>query len=209
MKFLVVVCLSIFVYSAQANQVREWWLQCNGNSAESTCLSDSEISRFKMICSRKNLRHDCDSIIAYVIAQTRIQEARKVLLHGHAAQIEHYASYKKYSLEIEKVWNAKMLGSMTSFVAGFLPACLPSGKTKLHFSSKLRKEVRVLRSQIAKIHNSLSSMPCPDLKNGFMLVAIGKVVDSVDEFEVFVIDEKKNFRVFSTALGAGPFQEKK
>lgn len=200
--------ISLLVTNAEANPVRSWWVQCKGNDPESTCLSEAELSKFKTICSNRKLKEDCHSVVDYVIAKTRITEGRTILLNGYSSQLSNYTANKKYSVDIDKIWNPEIFNKMSSFAAGILPSCNLNSKQRLYFGKNLRPEIKDIQNQFLKLYASLASLPCPDNKNGFVLVTIGKVFNSVNEFEIFTVDEKKNIVVIQSGLGAGPFSVK-
>lgn len=185
--------------------VQDWWIQCNGYHANSTCLSDSEISKFKTICSNRIYKQDCKMIVDYVIAKTRASEGRYFLAKGFASQISNHSANKQYLTEIEKIWNESEINKANSFAVGILPSCSPADKNKLVFSKNLRPDIIKLKDEFLKIYESLISIPCSNSKNGFVLVTIGKVHDSNNEFEIFTIDENKKFKIIRTALAMGPF----
>lgn len=205
---LLVSCLTLYAVNAHSITVREWWVQCKGNSDKSTCLTESELSKFKTICSNKSYKEDCKMVVDYVIARTRVAEAKALLLDGYTTQISNFSASKKYLNDIEKIWNQNNVESKFSFAVGVLPRCNMTAKKKLVFDKNLRSEVKEFQNTIIKIYESLMSLPCPDVKNGFVLVAIGKVIDSKNEFEIFTVDENKNFKIINSALGLGPFISK-
>lgn len=190
--------------SRHIGAVQDWWLHCNGYYPNSTCLSDTELSKFKTICSNKIYKGDCKMIVDYVVAKTRSAEGKFFLTKGFVSQILNFSANKKYLNDLKKIWDQEEVNAF-SFAMGVLPSCSLAGKKKLVFSKNLRPDLKELQKEFLKIYETLSSIPCPDVKNGFILVAIGKVHDSNDEFEVFTIDENKNFKIIRTALELGPF----
>ena len=189
---------------ANSSPVHDWWVQCKGSYSESTCLSDTELSKFKTICSNKSFKADCNMVVEYTVAKNRAAEGKLFLTKGFASQVSSYSANKKYLTAIEKIWEQDSINS-ESFAVGILPSCNSAGAKKLVFGKNLRPQVKELQNQFLKIYETLASIPCPDQKSGFVLVAIGKVHDSKNEFEIFTLDENKNFKIINTSLGSGPF----
>ena len=202
---LLILILNFYTANAYSKTVREWWVQCKGSYTDSTCLSNVELSKFKTICSNKSYKEDCQMVVDYVMAKTRILEGKSFLIHGYTSQVSNFRINNRFLNDIEKIWDQDKVDSAFSYVTGILPSCNATGKKKLIFSKNLRSEVKEFQNEIFKIYESLASLPCPDIKSGFVLVTIGKVLDSNKEFEVYTIDEKKNFKVIYSVLGAGPF----
>lgn len=192
----------------QSISVRNWWMSCKGSDPESTCLTDSELSKFKSICSSKSNKEDCRKVVDYTVAKIRIAEGKAFLLSGYVSQLTNFAINKKYLNESDKIWQEGSLEKGFSFAVGVLPSCNSPTHKKLVFGRNLRSELKDFRNQFIEIYESLASIPCPDSKSGFVLVTIGKVFDSHNEFEVFTVDEKKNFKIIHSAVGAGPFISK-
>ncbi len=207
-KLLFLSCYFV-ISQVLANPVHDWWRQCKGSDPESTCLSEQELSKFKTICSSKNLKDDCALVVDYVVAKNRIAEGRQLLLSGYASQKSHFVANKKYLMANEEVWTQDDFSHMHSFAAGVLPSCKSRSKNKLKIGKNLRPELKGSEKMFEKIYESLETLPCPENKDGFILVTIGKVKDSISDFEVFTLDEKKNFKVIQTGLSAGPFLTKK
>ncbi len=208
MKIVLVLVLTVFTAHVNAESVREWWVKCHGNDSQSTCLSEEELAKFKTICSHKSSREDCQKVIAYTMARTRISEGKAALLSGYASQVSNFSAKKKYLDDVEKIWDQDKIDSSVSFAVGLLPSCAVGSNKKLVFGKNPRPEFKQFQKQALQIYEALSAMPCPDIKNGFVLVTIGKVDDSNNQLEVFTIDEKKNFTVIHSALRAGIFASK-
>lgn len=193
--------------NAKAGAVQDWWLQCNGNSTKSTCLTDFQLSKFKSICSNRELREECRQVVDYTIAQSRILQGKALLEIGRAAQVSHHSSNGNYLTAVEKIWDDSGESGKFSFAVGVLPSCNKTEKQKLAFSKNLRSSLRDQELEFLKIYEGLASIPCPSSKEGFVLVAIGRVHDSNDEFEIFTLDQNKNLKIIRTAIGAGPFSK--
>ena len=191
--------------STHDSTVQVWWAQCNGDLATSTCLTDTELSKFKTICANKIYREECRLVVNYVLAKTRISEGKYFLNKGFESEASNYSINKSYITEIEKIWDLEKVNTAHSFAVGILPSCQPSGKKNLFFSTHLRPKVKELKAEFLKVYESLITIPCPDLKNGVVLVTIGKVNDSSSEFEVFTKDETQNIKILRTAVGPNPF----
>lgn len=200
--FSTVFFICFYVHS---ESIREWWISCNGNDPNGTCLTDAELSKFKTLCSNGNYKKDCQKVVDYVVARTRLFEARSFLISGHTSQMNYFAGNQKYLYDVEKIWDQNSINSVFSFALGVLPGCDLSGKNKLLFSKNLRSEVREYQDDILSIYGTLSSKICPDAKDGFVLVAIGKITTLKNEFEIFTIDENKNIKVLRSSLGSDPF----
>lgn len=193
--------------SENISAVRAWWLQCDGDKPSSTCLTDSELAQFKKLCSDRDNKEDCKKVVNFSVAKTRIPEARYLLSKGFAAQVSNFKAFKEYKNEIEKIWSAEdKSNSANSFAVGLLPSCGSKQDNKLYFSSQLRPAVKKLKNEIVKVYENLASIPCPSSKTGFTLVAIGKIHDGSDEFEIYTIDENKTIKSLRTALPEDPFQ---
>ena len=139
------------------------------------------------------------------MAKTRIAEGKYFLKKGLESEASNFLINKSYSTEIEKIWDLEKVNTAHSFAVGILPSCEPKGKRNLIFSANLRPKVKELKDEFLKVYESLITIPCPDSKNGVVLLTIGKVHDSSSEFEVFTIDENQNIKVIRTAIGPSPF----
>lgn len=128
-------------------------------------------------------------VVDFVVAKTRLAEEKITL-----AKI----------LRNENSLNDDVSSKITSsFAVGEWPSCNPASKKKLFFGKNPRE-----KEELLKIYESLANMPCPAANNSNSVwVAIGKVHDSKDEFEVFTIEGNKNFKTIRTAIGAGPFEQ--
>lgn len=203
--FLVGFLITISHAEVQAESVKEWWGKCSGNGQKNTCLSESELSKFKTICSNKIYKEDCQKVIDYSIARTRALEAKNLLLGGYENQLTLFTSANRYLNNSEKIWNKEVVDKAKSFVVGVLPKCNISKNKKLLFGENLRADVKADKEDILKVYSQLESLSCPDSKEGFVLVVIGKVFETLNDYEIFTIDEKKNLKIIRTSLGQGPF----
>ncbi|MEK6628679.1 MAG: hypothetical protein AABY53_08630 [Bdellovibrionota bacterium] len=194
-----------FEANAKSESVREWWEQCKGNTAKSSCLSDSELDAFKTICSNKVYKEDCNKVINYAVARTRVTEGKSLLLSGYDAQLSSFSERSRYLIEPEKIWVLDKVDKPYSFAVGIIPACGSASSKKLAFAKNLRQEVKDLQGVMLRVYESLATMPCTDSNKEFVLVTIGKVRDSSSEYEIYTVDEKRNLKVVQTALGRGPF----
>ena len=209
MKKLLFFTACLIATKALANPVHDWWLQCKESLSESTCLSETELAKFKTICGSKNLKNDCQLVVEYVIAKNRISEGRNILLSGYVSQLSYFTIKKNYLVDTKDIWHRDVLEQLQSFAVGVLPSCNTKTISKLYFGKNLRPELIANQKQFEKIYESLAALPCSESKDGFVLVTIGKVNTSSNDLEVFTLDEKKNFKVIQTGLGAGPFLVKK
>lgn len=206
--FLVILSLFFSFKPVHSETIREWWARCNEHEPKMTCLSESELSKFKTLCSNKNYKRDCQKVVDFVVARTRLFEAKSFLMTGHASQMSNFSLNKIYLTDAEKIWNNGSLDHAFSFAVGVLPSCDLTANNKLIFSKNLRSDVMEYQEDILSIYRSLIAEPCPDPKNGFVLVAVGKVTESKNEFEIFTIDEMKNIKILRSALKAGPFESR-
>lgn len=212
---LTLVTLSQFAYCTSdtesivgySGEVEDWWNQCSNAKPESSCLTDSEISKFKTLCANENNHEDCDRVIDHQVAKARLSEAKKFLTSGVAAQKNYYASEKKYLSDIAKIWKEEAVHSARSFAVGLLPSCNSKESKKLLFGENLRPEVAERQKQLLYFYEKLSNIPCPDEKSGFVLVAIGSVHDSFGEVDIFTVDSNSNFKTIRTSLNSGPFNQ--
>lgn len=203
---IIVFTISVFTsFCAYSSSVREWWGSCNGIHLNSTCLNEDELAKFKTLCTNGNFKKDCQKVIDYVVAKTRMIEAKTFLTSGFSSQMKFYSENHRYSVEVEKIWSKETVEHAFSFVFGLFPSCDISGKGNLIFGKSLRADVLEFQSDIQKIYESLASQSCSDVRDGFVLVAIGKVTNSKNDFEVFTIDQKKNIKVIRSGLGLSPF----
>lgn len=186
-----------------SGQIEDWWDECNGGSSSSTCLSESEVSKFKTLCQNEFNRDDCRQVVDYYVGKSRLPEAKILLMAGFDKQKEYFSTAKSYTTEVEKIWQPTKLNEAQSFAMGLLPSCNPKNKMSLLFSEKLRPQVAALKEEMQRVYEKLSNFPCPE--NGFALVAIGKVLDSASGFEIFTIDANKNFKTIRSTLAEGPF----
>lgn len=189
-----------------AGPVQKWWHQCNKVEG-STCLTDEELSKFKFICADKSYREDCRAVVNYAVAKARSSEGKSLLLKGSRAALSSYSNTESYLDDVPKIWDKELINREGYFAVGILPSCKISGKPGLIFGKNLRPEVQRLQNEFVKIYQSLASIPCPNLKTGFVLVAIGKVDDATGDFEVLSINEQKQITVHRTTLLASPFEQ--
>lgn len=204
-KLLSLIFLMAITENVNAGAVQDWWIQCNGNSPDSTCLLDYQLSKFKTICSNRALREECRQVVDFTIAQSRMKAGKALLARGAANQAFNYSLNKKYLNVTEQIWDDYSEDKKFSFVVSVLPSCNKGKENKLLLEKNLRPELQQMKNEFLQIYESLGSIPCPDAKEGFVLVAIGKVHDSSFGFEVFTINQKSDLSIIRTAISAGPF----
>ena len=186
-----------------SSDIEQWWIACHGNSDSSTCLEDSEVSKFKTLCMSEINKADCQTVTDYAVAKSRLGEAKRLLLVGQTALRKAIANNKFYPEDASTIWDQSSISAAKSFAVGILPSCIKKNKKELLFGSNVRPEIDDFRDQMQKYYEELAIIPCPGGET--ILVVIGQIHDSKTAFDSYSISIDNKFKTIRSSLGASPF----
>jgi hypothetical protein len=146
---------------------------------------------------------DCKTVIDYVVAKSRLVEAKKLLLSGKSSLRKIFLERSAYPKQPESIWDSATIDIAKSFAVGILPSCLKDSKKKLLFGSNMRPEVDELREDLQRYYEKLSYLPCP--KGEPVLVVVGLIHDSKLVFDTYTVDSENKFKTISSSLRDSPF----